>query len=97
MVHRHFLWKIHSPECSVNEKIPKNFWPQILCDQKKMVLRHFLWKIHSPECSVNEKNSEKFITSNSALPKKVGAHTTSLKYSESRVLCKLENFEKFLT
>ena len=31
---------IQSPECSVKEKILKNFWPQIWHDQKMLMIRH---------------------------------------------------------
>ena len=56
-----FHWTIQSPGCSVNEKILKNFWPEIYHDQKKFVPRLPLRKIKSPEHSVNYKILKKIL------------------------------------
>ena len=64
--------------------------------KKKLLLRLTLQNIHTPQYS-KLKKSKKFLTSNLAWPKKVGAQTAPVKNSESRVLGKWSNSEKFLT
>ena len=77
------------------KKFRKIFWPQIGCDQKKLVPRHPHWKIQSPECSVNKKILKKFLVSNLVWPKKVGLDPPW--QIQSRVLSKGKNSENFLT
>ena len=70
------LIKIQRPESEVKETILKNFWPQIWCDQKKLVPRPPIPKKISDFWGLSKgKNSEKFLTSNLQWPKKVGAWT----------------------
>ena len=88
--------KIQSPECSVNEKIPKFFnlkfsmtkksWcPDIPCEK---------FKIHNV---LSSKKFWKFFYLKFSVTKKVGAQTLPLKNSESRAHCKLKNSKKILT
>ena len=76
LVPGHPVWKIQSQECSVNEKIWKNFYLKLKHDQKKFIprtppLTNSEFRVHC-----KWKNFEKFLTSNLAWPKKVSAQIT---------------------
>ena len=87
------LWQIQSRELS-KRKNSENFLTWNFVSPKKFGAWIPLWKIQSPECLVNKKIPKNFLTSNLVWPKNVGPDLP-LKNSESRVLVKWKNTEKF--
>ena len=61
LVPRQPVWKIQSPECSVNENIPKIFYLKCSMTRKSSFPHPFTLTIQSPECSVNENIPKKFL------------------------------------